>query len=183
MKFDAVIRQVSSNLGIHEDTVKMYLKAYLEAQRRSVSTFQPVRIYGHASFNLHNYILKHKQVGEPLPMPEGVLKTFNQDRSAYNHHRKRGTFLKVGDIIGVVLNQVGEDGITFLPLCKLEPYLFGKHERMRAVFFKGEPIELKKGDYKRTGTIKAYFGMAGHKIDPPMTTRGFLKRLKQVWIE
>lgn len=183
MKFDKVIQQVAERTGLAVDVVGLYLKSYTEAQRRSVGTFQPVRIYGVLSFNLHNYIMKYKQAGEDLPMPEGIMPEMNKDRTAHNHHRKSGTYLKVGDLIGVVLKQIGEDKILFMPLCKLVPYKFGKYERLNAVFEKGESVELNKEDYKKHGTIKAWFNRAQGKIDPAMTTRGFMKKLKQVWIE
>lgn len=162
--------------------VNKYIKAYIEAQRRSVGVFQPVRIYGVLSFNLHNYILKYKQLGQDMPMPEGIMPEINKDRSAYNYHRKEGTYLKVGQTIGVVLKQIGDDDIEFLPLCELVPYKFGKYDRIQALFEKGEPVQMSRGEYKKHGTVKAWFGRAKNKIDPPMTTRGFVKRLRQVWI-
>lgn len=184
MKWDKIVEQVADKVGMPVEIVAIYLKSYLEAQRRSAAVFQPVKIHGKLSLNLHNYILKYKQLGKNLPMPEGINAVLNEDRTAHNYNRRAGTFLKVGNSIGVVLKQIGEEQIEYLELCKLQEYKFGKHERLLSVFGRAEQsVILNKEDYNRNGSVKAWHKRMGYKIDPPMPTTKFIKQLRKTWIE
>lgn len=181
MRFDAIVDKVSEDMGMPKGEVALYLKAYIEAQRRSVSVFEPTKVHGILSFNLHNYILKYKKEGKRLPMPEGIMEQLNTDRSAYNHRRRAGTFMKVGNTIGVIVRQIGDEDVEYRVLCLLEPYLFGKYERYRLTFQEGGSKVLRKGEYPRTGSVKTFWNKMSYKIDPPMTTNTLIKRLRDAW--
>jgi len=181
MKIDVIIKEVALKTGHPEEVVKLYLKAYIESQRRSVSVYEPIKVHGKVSFNLHNYILKYKMEGKNLPMPEGIMDTLNEDRSAYNYRRKEGTFVKVGDTIGVVIKQIGDDSIQYMEICHLEPYSFGKYERYKLIFDTKDIRVLGRGEYPRTGSVKGWWKKMSYKIDPPTTADSLIRKIRQAW--
>lgn len=170
---ERLIQQTAEQTGVDQKKTNLYIRAFFDSVCKSVGKGEPVHVRDRLSIRIHKYLFKKYTKGERLPMPEGITEKL-EVRKTYNTSRKAGTFVKVDDRIGVVIEQVGDDDILFKQLVSFT-------RRGGKVVWKkdvgGEEL-LTPDQYPSKASVRQWLKMI--ELYPVMTDKGFINTLKQL---